>query len=147
MNGMYWVSNLGRIKNSKGKILTPRLSSNGYYNIGLYKNGKCKAKTIHRLVAETFLDNPDNKPEVNHKDENRLNNQSSNLEWCDRKYNQHYGHALQKISKPVQCVETGVIYPSISEASRKNNIPIANIYKVCVGQRHTAGGFHWVYSN
>lgn len=94
--GLYWISNLGRVKNKHGKILKPRLSSNGYYNICLYKNNKAKCYTVHRLVAEAFIPNPDNLPEINHKDENRLNNEVYNLEWCNRKYNQHYGSAIKK---------------------------------------------------
>ena len=143
--GLYWISNLGLVKNKHGKILKPRLSSNGYYNICLYKNSKAKCYTVHRLVAEAFINNPDNLPEINHKDENRLNNEASNLEWCDRKYNQHYGSAIKKISKPVLCVETGIIYCSMIDASRKTNITIANIHKVCNGSRETAGGYHWIY--
>lgn len=145
---LYQISNFGRIKsvkNNKEHVLRPRLSSSGYPNIILYKDGKAKCYTIHRLVAQHFIPNPDNLPEVNHKDENRLNNKADNLEWCTSKYNRHYGSALAKISKPVKCIETGIIYCSMSEASRKTTVSLANIHKVCNGERHTAGGYHWEY--
>ena len=95
--GLYWISNLGRVKNKHGKILKPRLSSNGYYNICLYKNSKAKCYTVHRLVAEAFINNPDNLPEINHKDENITNNHFSNLEWCDHVYNSNYGTKTKRM--------------------------------------------------
>lgn len=135
---------MGRVKNKHGRILKPEIR-NGYYSVDLIKNGKRYKFRIHRLVAEAFVPNPDNLLIINHKDEDKLNNIASNLEWCDRKYNQHYDSAIKKISKPVLCVETGIIYCSMMDASRKTNIPIANIHKVCNGSRKTAGGYHWIY--
>ena len=75
----------GTAKN--GKILKPVLQKNGYLTVSLNKNGKSKTVHIHRLVAETFLTNPDKLPEVNHKDGNKLNNCVENLEWCTSKEN------------------------------------------------------------
>ncbi len=87
--GLYQVSNLGRIKRiSKatctfaGRILKNSRHNRGYQTVDLSKNGVWKKYTVHRLVAKAFIPNPDNKPEVNHKDSNRSNNVASNLEWA-----------------------------------------------------------------
>ena len=109
--GLYQVSNLGRAKsliNNKGqyreKILKHNIR-NGYPSVTLCKNKKLKSFTIHRLVAEAFIPNPNNLPCVNHKDENRLNNFFNNLEWCTYSYNINYGTGLKRRSitqsKPV----------------------------------------------
>ena len=110
--GLYQVSNLGNIKgldryvNSaiknnnrvkrKGKLLK-QYNKRGYFQVSLSKNHKRYYFNVHRLVAIAFLPNPDNLPQVNHKDENPLNNILSNLEWCTAKYNCNYGTRNSKI--------------------------------------------------
>lgn len=94
--GIYQVSNFGKVK-SKRKILIP--AKGEYLKVSLSKNGTQKTRYIHRLVAETFLDNKSNLPFVNHKDENRYNNNVNNLEWCTNKYNINYGNAQKKKAK------------------------------------------------
>ena len=90
--GLYEVSNKGNVRNVRRNTLL-RLSktNNGYIRISLCKNGIKTGLTVHRLVAELFIPNPDNLPEVNHKDEDKTNNRVENLEWCDHKYNMNYG--------------------------------------------------------
>ena len=167
MNGKYQISNLGRVKSlyvinnktksivHREKILKQSIRTN-YYGITLSKNGIHKNFTVHRLVAEAFIPNPDNLPEVNHKDENKLNNEVSNLEWCDKKYNMNYGEGAKKSkaqarlnminnSKPVQCVETGVIYPSAAAVEKLTGIPACSISSARTGHYKTAGGYHWKY--
>ena len=103
--GLYEVSNLGRVRSVErcdrfnrkivSKILKPNYVS-GYLRVGMYKNKTFKYYLIHRLVAQAFLPNPDNLPEVNHKDEDKSNNKVNNLEWCDRSYNMNYGTVQQR---------------------------------------------------
>lgn len=102
---LYQVSNMGRVLSLKfnhtennPKILKP-IELLGYLVVNLYKDGKMKSFKIHRLVAKAFIPNPDNLPEVNHKDENKFNNVVDNLEWCTTKYNINYGTAISRSSK------------------------------------------------
>ena len=108
--GMYQVSNLGRVKSLERyyvscrgltqllheKILKQYIKKTGYVHIVLCKNGVHKTYLLHRIVASAFLPNPDNLPQINHKDENQLNNTVSNLEWCTSSYNINYGNRTQK---------------------------------------------------
>ena len=109
------------------------LRNNGYYYVVLYKNAKRTFKTVHRLVAETFIPNPKNLPQVNHKDENKTNNYVDNLEWCNNEYNITYS-----MGKTVQCVETGILYDSLTKASKANNIDLGLLSRVCGKNNYTA---------
>ena len=110
-----------------------------------------KTYRVHRLVAEAFIENPKNLPQINHKDENKANNRVDNLEWCSANYNVNYGTRNNKtiISRgtPIKCVETGTIYPSAREAGRQSNIHPSAISRCCNGEYgfKTAGGYHWKY--
>ena len=102
--GYYEASTLGRIRSiqrsrTKGGILKPSLTGSGYPHLTLCAKGKKYSYDVHRLIALTFLDNPNNLQEVNHKDENKQNNSVTNLEWCDRLHNQRYGTAIERMSK------------------------------------------------
>lgn len=94
--GLYEVSNLGRVKSlhyyggDRQAIIKQSKRTDGYMHIGLSKNGICRSLVVHRLVAQAFIPNPDGLEMVNHKDEDRTNNNVSNLEWCTRSYNQLY---------------------------------------------------------
>lgn len=93
-NGKYLISTYGRVKsrsNGKETILKSDLNSSGYHRVSLYKNGKRTRYFIHRLVAEAFVPNPENLPLVNHIDEDKENNEVTNLEWCNDSYNQLCG--------------------------------------------------------
>lgn len=94
--GIYKISNYGRIK--KGNKIFKTEKYKNYFIVKLTKNGVRKRTGVHRLVAQAFIPNPNNLPEINHKDENPSNNCVDNLEWCDRKYNMNYGNVKKKIS-------------------------------------------------
>lgn len=147
----YQISNLGNVKSlnynrtGKEQILKPTKDKDGYLYVSLCKQGKRKCYKIHRLVAQAFLDNPNNYPIINHRDENPLNNNVTNLEFCTPKYNCNYGSRNEKLSKQVLCVETGVIYPSLSEVYRQLGFSQSNIYSACTGRYKQAYGFHWKY--
>lgn len=110
--GLYQVSNLGRVKSfdryveydngrgihyHKGRFIKPSISPGGYRIIGLYKEKVRRSAKVSRLVAEAFIPNPDNLPIVNHKDENKTNDTVENLEWCDIKYNTNYGTGIERM--------------------------------------------------
>lgn len=107
--GLYQVSNMGRVRSldrtdkngqfRKGRVLADKHNNRGYHLVSLCRDGDTKYRLIHRLVAIAFLDNPNNLPEVNHKDENKANNSVSNLEWCTRPYNMTYGTRIKRVAK------------------------------------------------
>lgn len=95
----YQVSDTGIIINKKTKRKLRQYDKKGYLNVSLFKNGKKKNKLVHRLVAETFIENINKYPQVNHKNENTYDNYVDNLEWCTAKYNSNYGTHKDKIKK------------------------------------------------
>ena len=97
--GYYQVSNMGRVYSVKNKMLLKQHLKRGYLECVLCKNGERKYIQAHRLVAITFIPNPDNLPQVNHKDENKQNNCVSNLEWCTAEYNINYGTRTERSTK------------------------------------------------
>lgn len=153
-----WVkSKNGSVRLSKGKILKPGTDKDGYLQVGLYKNGKRKTYKVHRLVAEAFIQNPDNLPEVNHKDENKLNNNVENLEFCDCKYNINFGTRTERCSKKntngklskkvLQYTLDGQFvreWESTAECGR-NGFNHGNVVSCCQGKLKTYKGFIWSY--
>lgn len=153
----YSVSSKGRVRNDDtGYILKPAIIR-GYPHVRLYANGNHKWKRVHRLVASAFVPNPDQKPQVNHLDGNKLNNHVENLEWATERENSlHAVRTLGKGSsmehlvkmsevnkKPVLCVETDVMYSSRRDAEKHTGISHTSISKCITGKYKTAGGFHW----
>lgn len=165
--GLYQISNYGRIKSlkrqgTKGKIITSFEGKDGYLMIHLIQNGKNKTFAIHRLVGMAFINKYSYKSTfnedrslinlddlvINHKDEDKTNNNAENLEWCTVKYNNTYGTKIERISKKVKCIETGIIYNSSREAERQTGIYHNQISKCCLKRKkfNTAGGYHWCYA-
>lgn len=156
--GLYQVSNYGRILSLNNyhrknpKILKPYSNSRGYLSVVLAKKGEKYPWRINRLVAMTFLPNPQNLPQVNHKDENKANNRVDNLEWCSPKYNMNYGtrgyRTGQILRKPVACFDLyhNLIkqYPGITDAA-KDGHNRSGIIRAAKGQRNTYHGYIWEY--
>ena len=130
-------------------ILTPRLDGKGYEMVALYKEGKARNTKVHRLVAQAFIPNPNNYPQVNHKDEDKTNYNVDNLEWCTNEYNHNYGtrneRVAKSLSKKVICITTGEIFNRMREACRKYDINTRRMTECCQGKRKTAGGYKWKY--
>lgn len=175
--GLYQISNLGRVKSldriSKGrkyksKILSIQKNKNGYQTITLYDCSNYKGFTIHRLVALSFIPNPQNKKCVNHKDGNKENNKVTNLEWVTHSENMKHAfdkglnfvtkenhitnvkNSIETNRKPV--LRTGgskkeAKYRSIAEASRHNKVNQSDITQVCKRKKKSAGGYCWSYIN
>lgn len=160
--GRYQVSNSGKVKsflrsstypNSNGHILKPHIAK-GYAYVGLRREGKSKNYLVHRLVADSFVPNPNHLNEINHKDENKGNNCADNLEWCTRSYNMAYKTARVRqgitYGKPVVQLTLDAIpiaiYCSAEYAASINNIDPSSIHKCCKHNRLTSGGYHWKYS-
>lgn len=169
--GRYEVSNMGRVmslcyKNTnQKKVMSPSPNLQGYFNLALRKNGKLKRVLVNRLVAETFIPNPENKPQVNHINGCHQDNRVENLEWVTAKENmQHAFHVLKRKANTPQLGRFGILDPAsksvrmmskdgkelrvfgcIRDAEREMNIRSANITASCRGKRPSAGGFKWEY--
>ena len=163
---LYKVSNLGRILSlnyngtGKPKLMNPGENTNGYFFVNLWKNEESKTCLIHRLVAFAFLDNPENKPQVNHKDEDKTNNfvflnedgsvdkEKSNLEWSTPKENSNHGTRNERISKRVlQLSLSGELireWPSTMECGR-NGFCQVSVCLCCNGKQKTHKGFRFMY--
>ena len=148
--GLYAVTSCGKVWSYKRNIfLKARDKGLGYVKVALTdRNGKVKEHAIHRLVAEAYIPNPDNLPEVNHKNEERAKNNVQNLEWCTRQYNTNYGSRASKfakaVGKGVVCLETGISYESASAAGRALGINISSISRAIRCPNYTTKGYHWV---
>ena len=164
----YKISNLGRIKSidrfekkgksiilKKGVILKQYIDKGGYLRITLHKNNIAKTFRVHRLVAQNFIDNPNDLEFVNHKDENKQNNNVNNLEWCTRKYNNNYGtrslraglSCRKKIDQYDMHGNFIRSYESVFEAKKLNSKSSGtHISEVCNGKRKSAYGYIWKYS-
>ena len=175
--GYYQVSNLGRVKSvdrivimknqfcefekmRKSKLLKTAKLKSGYMQVGLCKNGIMTNKRIHRLVCESFIENKNNYPIINHKDENKANNNVDNLEWCTHSYNRNYGTTPGKMrninindpkkSKKVAQIKNGkiiAIFPSAAEVQRTLGYMLSNIKSCCNNKPHhkTAYGYEWKF--
>lgn len=162
--GLYKVSSLGEIASydryssngklhNRGKKLSKKISNSGYYRVCLCDGNSQQEKTLHRLIASAFIPNPDNLPQVNHKNEDKLDNRVDNLEWCSVSYNNSYGTINERRTantrKRVQMFRKDgspiCQFESAHEAERMTGISFSLIARVCRGKGDTAGGYKWMY--
>jgi hypothetical protein len=176
--GMYQISNLGRVKSLariverqnnhdlfvRERILTNGTYLNGYKYARLHRGGQTKNELIHRLVASAFIENKENLPFVNHKDETKDNNVINNLEWCTREYNMNYGTCRARIKKNVDLIKRGnAIKKPIKQLDADGNIIknwdssfdaethfagkfTGNISKCLRGRQEKSYGYKWQYA-
>lgn len=170
--GLYKISNYGNIKSfqaggnhNEEKILKGKKHPKGYVLVDLHKDGQLKTFLVHRLVAVAFIENPNNYPYINHKDEVKDNNHSDNLEWCDAKYNFHYSIGkykkkfynspktkerkpykyFQKVLQYDLCGNLIKEYENATQASIECGIPVHNITSVCIGRYQYSHGYVWKF--
>ena len=164
--GLYQVSNFGNVKSLRyrrsnvAKLLTPKCNSCGRLWVELANNGITKPMQIHRLVAEAFLPNEHDYPEVNHKDENPKNNIVDNLEWCTRQYNVNYyfdRHRDDVIRRKGKLKQIPIIQRTIDgefvrhwdnsrQIKKELNVSDWSVSECCRGNKKTAYGFIWHYA-
>lgn len=153
--GKYQVSNLGRVKSLRGNKLLKLSERTGYLRVALTINYNCKFFSVHRLVAECFLPNINNLPQVNHKDGIKTNNNMLNLEWCTNKENVRHAwknnlcnNNLRKNRQILQLDENGnvlKVWERFSEIEENLKITRKNICSCCHGKRKRAGGYIWKF--
>ena len=159
--GIYQISNFGQVKNCKtGKLLNFSKTYNGYQRVKLYKKvcGKRTSQTfmVHRLVAQAFVSNPDNKPQVNHIDGNKMNNEANNLEWCTQSEN--LAHSVRIGLRDMTCCTNATkktvyqynldgtlvrAWESMSRAAMELGLQVSNISHCCAGRIRQTGGYKW----
>ena len=153
--GLYQISSLGQVKSlRRNKILKPKKHRCGYLIVDLCNNGE-KTRYIHRLVAEAFIPNPNNLPQVNHIDENKKNNSVNNLEWCTPKYNTNYGSRIERFSesrkkKVLQFDLDGNFikeWKSAVDIEKETGLEQNNIRSCCRKEQGKAYGYIWRYAN
>jgi len=167
--GIYQISNCGNVRSVKRSKNLKHNNSHGYFTVDLYLNGIRKKIRVHRLVAEAFIPNPDNKPEVNHEDGVKTNNNASNLTWMTHSENGLHAYRTglnytvtntywkgkigteHSKSKPViQTNEAGNVlnrFAGAREAERQTGVSYQHISSCCTGKQKTAGGYVWKFDN
>lgn len=160
--GLYQVSNLGRVKSKnyrhttgQERVLKPVKDRYGYLRVDLCKDGKVKNMKVHRLVAQAFIPNPNNWPQVNHRDEIKSNNSVENLEWVTASYNTNYGTRIERViathnTRKTCKAEQPIIasrsdkerwFKSQHEAARQLGLDYGHIKDCIAGRRHHTGGW------
>lgn len=160
--GKYEVSSIGNVRSldyhNSGfvKSLIPRKDRSGYLRVMLFRDDGRHSKTIHSLVARAFLGPPRIKARfitVNHRNENKLDNRVSNLEYLSSAQNTRYGSAIHRSArnrrKAIIAIDKSgrsILFRSLSDAAKATNSPIAGISQVLKHKRSTSGGYKWFYA-
>lgn len=158
VKSLYFNNIHGMIK--REKILKINYDKMGYPIVGLSKNGKLRTRTIHRLVAETFIDNPNNYAIINHKDCNKTNNNIENLEWCTQKHNvmESFRNGLQKAPKGKESTSSKKVlqydlqgnfirkWDCTMDIQRELGIANQHISACCLGKYKSSNGYIWRYA-
>lgn len=149
----YEVNEYGVIRNKYTEKILSSKNDRGYERVALYDHGIRSMKQVHRIVAESFIDNPCNKDEVNHINGDKRDNRSQNLEWCTRSDNMKHAYAagLKHFSggldeRPVRVLETGKVYESIHECARQLDCDQGHISHCLSGARKTHKKYHFEYA-
>lgn len=173
--GLYEVSNIGRVRSLRRKtrivdkeagIMKLKTDHHGYYRVNLHKDGKNKGEIVSRLVAKTFIPNPDNLPHVGHNDDDMTNNTVENLYWTDAKENNNHNGKMERfqelhrakigqiadaLSIPVMSIDVTTkevcFYKSMQEAERLTGAHSGKISMCCNGKRRTHRNKEWRYAN
>lgn len=157
----YQISNKGRIKSIKKHeiIMKQRLNKGGYLKLELRKNGKTVSVLVHRLVALAFIPNPENKPQINHKNSIRTDNKIENLEWCTQSENNKYAYCYGNREKKLYFDNRVLInqydlkgnfikqWLGASNIEKELNISNSSIIRCCKNKSKTAYGYIWKYAN
>ena len=146
----YSITDNGDVYTNAGLKLKQEITNNGYARVSLSNESvKHKRLSVHRLVADAFIPNPDNLPQIDHINEIKTDNRAENLRWCTPIDNLNHSRVIDKASvakfTKVRCITTGTIYNSIKEAADAFGLYHANIVACCNGRRNTCGGMEWEY--
>lgn len=143
--GLYAITSCGKVWSYRSqKFLSSYTQTCGYLAVKLWENGKEKQHYIHRLVAQAYLPNPDNLPQVDHIDGDKTHNYVNNLQWISNRDN--CKKAKKGKIKRIHCFETGKIYKNCSEATKAVGLASSkSISACCKGYQKTAAGYHWEY--
>lgn len=146
----YEITRDGKVYNKDGKLLKQEETRKGYLRVSLNNETlKRKRESVHRLVAETFIPNPNNYSQVDHINENKKDNRVENLRWVTPLENLNHSGVIEKASiakfRKVECITTGEVFNSVKEAEEKYNLSHSNIIACCNRRRKTCGGFRWKY--
>lgn len=159
---LYEVSNLGNVRSFKYNriiVLKPHYTNKKYFAVGLYKKSKIKTFQVHRLVAEAFIPNPENKPQVNHINGIKTDNRVENLEWCTNQENVIHAfktgleivkrggehHSSKKVNQYDLNGNFIKRWDCITDIQRKLNINRHCVINCCKKKQYTAGGYKWEY--
>lgn len=150
----YMVTRYGNVINiARGKVIAKIPDKDGYNKVNLWRGNKMYTKRLCRVVAEAFIPNPENLPQINHKDENRTNDSADNLEWCDAKYNNNYGTRIErvrrKLGRAVIAIDSNgnlIEFPSMSYATQETKISRNRITRA-INTGNTLTGYVWRLKN